>query len=48
MQGLFRDCLLRQLDEAVRLGMVEGKGGVVDDRGEGVGGSVLVLNRKDK
>ena len=48
LQGVFRDPLSRQLDEAVRIGMVEGHGKVLGDRSEGVGGSAVVLNRKDE
>ena len=43
-----RDPLSRQLDEAVRIGMVEGHRKVLGDRSEGVGGSTFVLNRKDE
>ena len=43
--GSFRDCLSRQVDEAVRLEMVQLLGRVLGDRGEGVGGrTVKVLN----
>ena len=48
IQGVFRDPLTRQLDEAVRIGMVEGHGKVLGDRSEGVGGLAVVLNRKDE
>ena len=47
-QGLFRDPLSRQLDEAVRISMVEGRGKVLGDRAEGVGGAAVVLNRKEE
>ena len=47
-QGLFRDPLSRQLDEAVRIGMVEGHGKVLGDSAEGVGGAAVVLNRKEE
>ena len=48
LQGVFRDCLSRQLDEAVRLRMAESHGSVVGDRAEGAGGGVVVINRKDE
>ena len=48
MQGVFGDCLSRQLDEAVRMNMVEMHGKVVGDRSEGVGGRVVMLNRKEE
>jgi hypothetical protein len=48
VQGSFRDCLSRQLDEAVRIMMVENHGRVVGDRGEGVGGVIVMLNRKEE
>ena len=48
LQGVFGDCLLRQLDEAVRINMVELQGKVVGDRSEGVGGRAVMLNRKEE
>ena len=48
LQGVYRDCLSRQLDEAVRIRMAEDCGRVVGDQGEGVGGRVQVLNRKEE
>ena len=48
VQGSFRDCLSRQLDEAVRIRMAENHRRVVRDRGEGVGGTFVMLNRKDE
>ena len=47
LMGIFRDCLGRQSDEAVRLEMAELLGRVVGDRGEGVGGKIVkVLNSR--
>ena len=47
LQGAFTDCLGRQLDECVRLDLVEERGEVVGDRGEGRGGrTVEILNRR--
>ena len=48
LQGIFKDCLSRQLDEAVRIGMAERHGRVLGDKCEGVGGTVVVLNRKEE
>ena len=48
LQGVFRDPLSRQLDEAVRIWMVDGHGKVLGDRSEGVGGTSIVLNRKEE
>ena len=48
LQGTFRDCLSRQLDEAVRIDMAERYGRVLGDRSEGVGGTSVVLNRKEE
>ena len=47
-KGVLRYPLTGQLDEAVRIGMVEGHGKVLGDRSEGVGGHAVVLNRKDE
>ena len=47
-QGVFQDCLSRQLDEAVRISMVESRGKVIGDRSEGTGGTALILNRKEE
>ena len=38
----------RQLDEAVRIDMAERYGRVLGDRSEGVGGTSVVLNRKEE
>ena len=48
LQGVFQDCLSRQLDEAVRISMVESRGKVIGDRSEGTGGTALILNRKEE
>ena len=48
LQGTFRDCLSRQLDVAVRIDMAERYGRVLGDRSEGVGGTSVVLNRKEE
>ena len=47
LMGKFRDCLSRQLDEAVRLEMIEKHGRVLGDRGERRGGKVVeILNSR--
>ena len=49
LQGALTDCLGRQLDESVRLDLVEERGEVVVDRGEGRGGrTVDILNRRGR
>ena len=48
LQGVFGYCLSRQLDEAVRINMVEMHGQVVGNRSEGVGGRTVMLNRKEE